>query len=1465
MRVPVLFAVLAMLVTAFLCPATSAQPVNDTCSGAIALAVGANPFDSTGATTGTSAAPQCASTSSNDVWFTYTALATGTVEFDTNGSSYDTVLTAYDTTTCPPGFTNQIACNQANDNRIFFIADASVTYLIRVSARAFASPSSGVGVVNVQEVPVPSNNECTTPMALVTPATVNYDTTAATFSTNYSCPMGADLWYSVTAPITGKIVVTKSNLVHHAIYPLAAGACPTQLADEVYCSLQERTSTSVVSGQSYLIRVAPNVWATDAAIGTLTVDFVTTPANDDCSTPEAFVLGSTLSIDTIGATTDPSIKITCNPPPFGDELNHSDLWYSFTAPISGSVEIDLTNDPEATPYHTLYEVPAVGTCPTIMDEVNCSQQPNSATPVSAGSHYVVRVGQSIFSHFYAGDLTIDILPPQVADSCSNPAAASSGTPMALDTTSASISPVGMFPGCDMDKDVWYSITVPGDGFLNINVTITSNNGNPAAASSHAVYQLPGGPGTCPSNADEIGCTQFFTVSTSPVLAGQTYLVRVGETFQGTITGTVLIEYLGPPAHDNCATPQLIAAPIAPATSVSVPYNTAAATPGPALASGNCPFPIMKDLWYQVTSPITGTLRIDVDFPATGNPYHEFYNAPAGGGCPTIADSIDCTANPYFSERPVSAGQTYLIRLGHNNNAAALAGDLVLTFNGPPLNDDCTGAQVVSVPAVVGWDVNGATNDTNGLGGGGSCTGCGFTCNSGPFNDVWFRFVAPATGQMELQNTPLAPITQTGWTSFVIYEYNGPGCPSDSDAVGCRTGGENDTFDVVGGSNYFVRIGRVSASGQVSVGEIALSYLLAAPTNLICDSSVPDQVTASYTIPTGSSYDLGVDVFVNGLMVANIPQTQLSYTHNLTPGFLGVVEIGFQGLNSSAGMTPISTCNAAFGAPANDLCASALPVTLTTYAIDNFGTSTDSTAPAFSCGNGSSDLWFALTPPTNGIYRASTCGLVSFDSVIEVFDGSTGCPTHSSVAIACNDFATTCPLNNAQVEWVGVSGTTYYIRLGGGTAFNGSTGAGDITFSQACPDVVGLTCSFDCALQEVTLDWTGGTHFSYDIFSSAFPGGPLITGLGGGPFSLTPLGTGEITYTVVGNCPGGATSSAFCSLVIVDPMNIPPVTDLVLALEGSGGFTNSVNAVEQALIDNGKTPWSLPLVNFGDLDCFPQIAAAAERIWVINGTSPDIYSLTAADGDALAAYLQTGGDVYFESADHWGNAHVPSNLDARDGVASALDGDGTLTSLDGVDSGIPGTDLSGYADVTYMLDSQAFLDLNDQLTLDPGTVDLTTGPLWRNNDDSTGSPEPDYITGVIAAHSDGGIMISCSWEFGGFAGDRNALMADYLNAFLGAPPVDEFRRGDCNDDAAKNIADPVRLLNFLFPPVAPPAALPCDSACDANDDGGLNIADAVAMLNVLFPIGAPIPWIAPDACGGDPTPDALTCDAYTMCP
>lgn len=92
----------------------------------------------------------------------------------------------------------------------------------------------------------------------------------------------------------------------------------------------------------------------------------------------------------------------------------------------------------------------------------------------------------------------------------------------------------------------------------------------------------------------------------------------------------------------------------------------------------------------------------------------------------------------------------------------------------------------------------------------------------------------------------------------------------------------------------------------------------------------------------------------------------------------------------------------------------------------------------------------------------------------------------------------------------------------------------------------------------------------------------------------------------------------------------------------------------------------------------------------------------------------------------------------------------------------------------------------------------------------------------------------------------------------------FVRGDCNNDAAINIADGIFAVQTLFP-VDPSQTESCSDACDANDDGSFDSADAITILNLLFApsintLAGPYPL-----CGGDFTADTLDCGSFAGCP
>ncbi len=89
----------------------------------------------------------------------------------------------------------------------------------------------------------------------------------------------------------------------------------------------------------------------------------------------------------------------------------------------------------------------------------------------------------------------------------------------------------------------------------------------------------------------------------------------------------------------------------------------------------------------------------------------------------------------------------------------------------------------------------------------------------------------------------------------------------------------------------------------------------------------------------------------------------------------------------------------------------------------------------------------------------------------------------------------------------------------------------------------------------------------------------------------------------------------------------------------------------------------------------------------------------------------------------------------------------------------------------------------------------------------------------------------------------------------------FRRGDANNDGRVNISDPIAVTRHIF---LDHVQLSCPDSADINDDGRVLPDDVIVLLKWLFQSGAP-PAEPLEACGFDPTDDALTCEAYDHCP
>ncbi|MGH7150187.1 MAG: hypothetical protein ACREIU_05800, partial [Planctomycetota bacterium] len=118
-------------------------------------------------------------------------------------------------------------------------------------------------------------------------------------------------------------------------------------------------------------------------------------------------------------------------------------------------------------------------------------------------------------------------------------------------------------------------------------------------------------------------------------------------------------------------------------------------------------------------------------------------------------------------------------------------------------------------------------------------------------------------------------------------------------------------------------------------------------------------------------------------------------------------------------------------PPNDECAGAIAVfDGTNPPATNSGSNTS--APPWTCGAGTNDVWYSYAASCTGIATFSFCsgGTANYDTVIEAFSGS--CAALN--LLACNDDA--CSGGRSQLSVPVTAGTVYLVRVGG---FGGEVG------------------------------------------------------------------------------------------------------------------------------------------------------------------------------------------------------------------------------------------------------------------------------------------------------------------------------------------------------------------------------------------------------------------------------------------
>ena len=493
----------------------------------------------------------------------------------------------------------------------------------------------------------------------------------------------------------------------------------------------------------------------------------------------------------------------------------------------------------------------------------------------------------------------------------------------------------------------------------------------------------------------------------------------------------------------------------------------------------------KDVWYAFTPTCGGVYRFET---CGGQSNYDtvlsVHSGCPGNGSNTLACSDDACGLLSRVDVPLLAGQRYLIRVG---GFSAAAGNFTLTASvvtpdPAPVNDLCANAITIGLGSIAGTTYCASTD---------GASSCGFSAT----NDVWYRFRPECSGTYTFDtcaeatfDTVVSVLTACSAGASTQIACNDDACNGLRSSV---------SVALTAGTTYLVRVaGYFNAQGNFTLNATRNADTF--PTNDACRNAIPVGVgtvsgstlcasadgTATCGVSSGSTdvwytFTPDCDGFYSVETMGSTNYDTVLSTHRGCPGSIGnqiaCDDDGGLGLLSRMvvpmiGGHPLLVRVSGFAGERgsfelaidnlpNDSAANAVIVGEGSWPFSNRGATLDGTADGL-CRDVAgdtqvqADVWFLHNASCDGRVTVDTCG-PGFDTKLAVYPWDGTIPPIGP--IGCNDdsFCTVSSLRS-RVEFDGVSGSWYFIRVGG--YFN-SQGCGVLNIacvpSNQCP-----TCAAD---------------------------------------------------------------------------------------------------------------------------------------------------------------------------------------------------------------------------------------------------------------------------------------------------------------------------------------------------------------------------------------------------------------------
>jgi len=745
---------------------------------------------------------------------------------------------------------------------------------------------------------------------------------------------------------------------------------------------------------------------------------------------------------------------------------NNSVWFKFVAPQSSRVRVSAKS-PGGTlaGTSTLIGVYAVEDCSDFntFTQLDCEFGTTTNLDVTLGDTYYIQVDGSSTN---VGAFCIEV------ESCSVPVNDDACDALTLSVneacTSYTFSNVCATsqtsePNCisSENNSVWFKFVAPSSG--GVQVSAKSFGGTLSATSTQiGVYTV----GDCSdfntySQLDcDLGATTYLQVT-----PGETYYVQVDGFIEDVGTFCIEVNECSIPVNDDACDALTLSVDEA---CTSYAFTNVCAT-GQA-DEPNCTSVENNSVWFKFVAPPSGSIRVSAKSPGgtlvSGLTQMGLYAVTDCSDFNTYSQ-LDCDSGA-ITNLNVTPGDTYYIQVdGSSANAGTFC--IQVSESDPPTSTLCSNDAICdAIPLTLGESCTFTSNECATMENNEPVPACFSNISNQGFNSVWFTFVAPPSGRVNIRDKSLLG------TQIAIYSVTDCNDFSTATEVFCSSNEVNFVDALIPGNTYYIQVdGWQDAMGEICLeveacesipsnddicnamplvlGQNCTITTTACATRELnepdpsCFVNISDQqfnsVWFTFTAPTSGS----VNIIERGVLNARIAiyivsncndfntaeelfcsGLQTNFVNGLIPGNTYYLQV--DGVTGSVGELCLAIEECA-PSPTNDDICNAIPIIIGEGCVftTNECTTLESNEPQPSCfitGNKDqyfNSIWFTFVAPPSGKINIRQLGLLNTQMAIY------SVPNCSDYGTAVEVFCSIAETNF--VEGL-VPGNMYYIQVDG---------------------------------------------------------------------------------------------------------------------------------------------------------------------------------------------------------------------------------------------------------------------------------------------------------------------------------------------------------------------------------------------------------------------------------------------------